>query len=96
MYISDFFRLDVDLSSISFSFNSMSLGAEKNEVYPEATFKCGKKSQIMQYRTCRKWRIVRSCAMEFLELCGKCAVNLIELCDYYVVNHGIVQKICGT
>ena len=61
----------------------------------EATFKCGKKSQIMRYRTCRKWRNVRLCAVEFFELCGKCAVNLIELCDYNAVNYGIVQKICG-
>ena len=38
----------------------------------EATFKCGKKSQIMRYRTCRKWRIVRSCAAEFLNF----AVNV--------------------
>jgi hypothetical protein len=61
----------------------------------EATFKCGKKSQIMRYRTCRKWRIVRSCAAEFSELCGKCAMNLIELCDFYTLYHGIVQKMCG-
>ena len=67
-------------------------GSRKNVYSAEATFKCGKKSQIMRYRTCRKWRIVRSCAAEFFELCCKCAVNLIELCDYYAVNHGIVQK----
>jgi hypothetical protein len=44
------------------------------------------KSQIMQYCTCPKWRIVRSCAAELFELCSKCAINFIELCNYYAVN----------
>ena len=52
----------------------------------EATFECGKKSQIVRYRTCWKRQIVRSCAAKFVKLCGECAVNLKELCENCVVN----------
>jgi hypothetical protein len=62
------------------------------QVYPkairviEATFKCGKKSQIMRYHICRKWQIVRSYAPQFFKLCGICAMDSMEFCENCTVN----------
>ena len=89
------FLIDSDQFRVILKIPILASSQRYDKALSEATFKCGKKSQIMRYRTCRKWRIVRSCAAEFFELCGKCAVDLIELCDYYAVNHRIVQKMCG-
>ena len=42
---------------------------------PEATFKCGQKSQIMRCRTCSKRRIVRQSAAKIVKLCGEIAAK---------------------
>ena len=50
--------------------------SQKIKIRPEATFKCGQKSQIVRCRTCLRRLIVRQSAAKIVKLCGEIAANI--------------------